>query len=118
MVLGDAVRLEQVVQNLLGNAVKYSPAGGMISVRVVRQEGEAAVEVADQGIGIPAEAQARLFEPFFRAGNASLASGGFGIGLYVVKQIVAGHGGQIAVASAEGQGSVFRVSLPVHAAAS
>jgi len=118
MVVGDAVRLEQVVQNLLGNAVKYSPAGSIVRVRVARQDGEAVVEVADQGIGIPAEAQARLFEPFFRAGNAGPRTSGFGIGLYVVKQIVAGHGGQIAVDSTEGQGSVFRVSLPAQAAAS
>ena len=112
LMLGDALRLEQVVQNLVGNAVKYSPAGSAVSVRVEQQEGEVVMEVADQGIGIPAEAQAGLFTPFYRAGNGRAIASGFGIGLYVVKEIVTNHGGRITLDSTEGQGSVFRVSLP------
>ncbi len=117
MVLGDALRLEQVLQNLLGNAVKYSPAGGPVLVRVEQMASEALLEVEDRGIGIPADAQARLFEPFSRAGNGPVHASGFGIGLYVVEQIVERHGGKITVESTEGQGSIFRVSLPVHVAA-
>ncbi|HSH82637.1 MAG TPA: HAMP domain-containing sensor histidine kinase [Herpetosiphonaceae bacterium] len=117
MVLGDALRLEQVLQNLLGNAVKYSPAGGPVLVRVEQMASEAILEVEDRGIGIPAEARARLFEPFSRAGHGPAYASGFGIGLYVVEQIVKHHGGRITVESTEGQGSVFRVSLPVHLAA-
>lgn len=117
MVLGDTLRLEQVVQNLLSNAVKYSPAGGPVQVRIQQVASEAILEVEDQGIGIPAEAQGQLFAPFYRAGNGREHATGFGIGLYVVKQIVAAHDGRIAVESTEGQGSVFRVSLPIHVAA-
>ncbi len=72
------------------------------------------LEVADEGIGIPTEAQARLFEPFYRAGNVSPQSSGFGIGLFVVHEIVTRHGGRIEVESAEGAGSRFRVVLPRH----
>ncbi len=73
---------------------------------------EVVLEVRDQGIGIPVDAQARLFEPFYRAGNVSPQSSGFGIGLYVVQEIVAHHGGRIEVQSMEGAGSRFRVVLP------
>jgi two-component system CheB/CheR fusion protein len=113
-VLGDPARLEEVVHNLLSNAVKYSPAGGTVTVRVAVEANEVALEVADQGIGIPAEAQARLFEAFYRAGNVSPQSSGFGIGLYVVEEIVRRHGGRITVESREGAGSRFRVVLPRH----
>jgi signal transduction histidine kinase len=111
---GDALRLEQVAQNLLQNAIKYSPDGGSITV-VVTQEGTAArLTVSDQGIGIPAKAQAQLFERFYRASNAT-GSGvkGLGIGLAVVEDIVARHGGWVEVASVEGQGSTFSVYLPL-----
>lgn len=109
----DAGRLEQVMQNLLQNAVKYSPGGGMITVRITRRDAEVAITVVDQGIGIPAEAQARLFERFYRARNAaSLGISGLGIGLAVVTEIVARHGGRIEVSSVEGQGSTFTVLLP------
>ena len=114
--LGDALRLEQVVQNLLNNAVKYSPAGSPIEVVLARAQGEACLEITDHGIGIPADAQPRLFDLFFRANNADKYSAGFGIGLYVVGEIVQRHGGRLEVESAEGQGSTFRVILPLHAA--
>ena len=111
-VFGDPARLEGVVHNMLSNAVKYSPEGGRVEVRVAQELTEVVLEVRDQGIGIPADAQAQLFEPFYRAGNVSPQSSGFGIGLYVVQEIVARHGGRIEVQSMEGAGSRFRVVLP------
>lgn len=117
-VLGDLPRLEEVFQNLLSNAVKYSPAGQPVEVRVTRQANEATVEITDQGIGIPAEALAHLFMPFYRAHNVGSETSGFGIGLYVVREIVQRHGGRIEVESEEGKGSAFRVVLPVLARAS
>lgn len=114
LVLGDDLRLEQVVQNLLNNAVKYSPAGGSVVVTLGQTGSDAILEVTDRGIGIPTEAQPRLFDSFFRAGNAGQQHG-FGIGLYVVKEIVTQHGGRIDVESAEGQGSTFRVVVPLYA---
>jgi signal transduction histidine kinase len=114
MILGDELRLEQVVQNLIQNAIKYSPNGGTVDVRVERQHACACVAVSDQGIGIPAGALALLFRRFFRAPNAdSQHISGMGIGLYVVKEIVELHGGAIDVASQEGNGSTFTVSLPL-----
>lgn len=116
VVNGDAARLEQVVLNLLSNAVKYSAAGSPVAVRVERAGTEAAIEVTDQGIGIPQAARAHLFDSFYRAPNVGLVSG-FGIGLHVVGEIVAGHDGRIAVESTEGQGSTFRIVLPLYAPA-
>ncbi|HEY3232983.1 MAG TPA: GAF domain-containing sensor histidine kinase, partial [Roseiflexaceae bacterium] len=111
---GDALRLEQVLQNLIGNAIKYSPAGGLVSVRVERRSEWAYVDVTDQGIGIPQEAVAKLFERFYRASNVDgRGIGGMGIGLYVVKEIVTLHGGKIAVTSQEGEGSTFTICLPL-----
>jgi PAS domain S-box-containing protein len=115
IIAGDAGRLEQVVQNLLQNAVKYSPAGGVITVRVYRQHDRAYLAVSDQGIGIPEAAKANLFQQFYRAINVDAQEiQGMGIGLYVVKEIVALHGGEIKVESREGEGSTFTVSLPLY----
>lgn len=111
---GDELRLEQVVQNLIQNAIKYSPEGGQVTVRVEPRDGWAVLSVADAGIGIPADALPHLFERFYRAGNAGgQGIGGMGLGLYVVKEIVTLHGGAIEVASVEGQGSAFTVTLPL-----
>ena len=71
------------------------------------------LEVADEGIGIPAEAQARLFEPFYRAGNVGPTASGFGLGLYIVHEIVQRHGGRVEVDSSEGHGTTVRVVLPL-----
>lgn len=113
LVLGDDVRLEQVMQNLLNNAVKYSPRGGPVTVALARAGADALLEVTDQGIGIPVDAQGHLFDSFFRATNAGQHSSGFGIGLYVVKEIVTQHGGRVEVESREAEGSTFRVVLPL-----
>ena len=115
LVDGDAARLEQVIRNLLSNAVKYSPDGGPIGISVARQGTDAVLSVTDTGIGIPAEAHAQLFQSFYRARNVGTI-GGFGIGLHVVQAIVERHGGQITVASVEGQGSTVRTTLPLTAA--
>lgn len=113
-VLGDALRLEQVLQNLLNNAVKYSPEGGTVLVRLSRHGAEARVAVVDQGIGIPAAALPHVFQRFYRASNANPRQvNGMGIGLYVVHEIVTLHGGRVAVESVEGQGSTFTVGLPL-----
>jgi signal transduction histidine kinase len=110
--------MEQVVQNLLQNAVKYSLKGGNIVVRLEKQEELAILSVTDPGIGIPAGAQVQLFSRFFRADNAEkIRVAGMGIGLYVVKEIVTLHGGTVAVQSEEGKGSTFTVKLPLAAAA-
>jgi signal transduction histidine kinase len=110
---GDPLRLAQVLYNLVTNAVKYSPAGGPVTVRVARHNQQACLAVLDQGIGIPQEAQGRLFEQFYRADNAQIYAPGLGIGLAVTQEIVARHGGTITVASKEGAGSTFTVCLPL-----
>lgn len=114
IVYGDAVRLEQVLQNLLSNAVKYSPHGGPIDMQIARRDNLAMVVVSDQGIGIPQAAMPYLFQRFFRASNAEDQQvDGIGLGLAVVKEIVTLHGGTVAVASEEGRGSTFTISLPL-----
>lgn len=116
IVQGDELRLEQVVRNLLGNAVKYSPDGGAIAVDVVADDRRVTFRVRDPGIGIPAEALPRIFQRFARIrSEESEYIGGLGVGLYVVKEIVGLHGGTIDVASVQGQGSTFTVSLPASA---
>ncbi|NTU80765.1 MAG: PAS domain-containing protein [Chloroflexales bacterium] len=113
LVMGDPARLDQVLLNLLSNAVKYSPPGGAVQVRVAQTATEAVLEVVDQGIGIPAYVHGQLFMPFFRAPNVGAQTSGFGLGLYIVREIVQRHGGRVEVASVEGTGSVFRVVLPL-----
>jgi signal transduction histidine kinase/ActR/RegA family two-component response regulator len=113
-VAGDRARLEQVLVNLIGNAIKYSPQGGQIAVRVERVGGKARISVSDQGIGIPVEEQERLFQRFFRAANAGTRNfGGLGIGLFVSHEIVQQHGGQFEVKSDAGQGATFTFTLPL-----
>jgi PAS domain S-box-containing protein len=114
VVRGDELRLEQVFQNLIGNAVKYTPASGTIVIRLERSAAAVQVAVEDQGIGIPPEAMPHLFEQFYRAPNAKAgAATGLGIGLYVVREIVGLHGGVVEVSSEEGRGSTFTVTLPL-----
>lgn len=115
----DHARLDQVLTNLLSNALKYSPAGGEVCVEVRSTVDERAVLiVSDQGIGISSAEQAQLFQPFVRGALSQGQIGGTGLGLYIVRQIVEGHGGTIAVASMPGQGTSFIITLPLahHAA--
>jgi two-component system, OmpR family, sensor histidine kinase VicK len=117
-VLGDPYRLEQVVANLLDNALKYSPGGGTIHVALETRGELALLSVKDSGIGIPADQQQHLFERYFRARNVSTRSyGGLGLGLYICRDIIERHGGRIWVESEVGRGSTFYVALPTLEAA-
>ena len=110
---GDQRRLAQLLHNLIGNAIKFTPGGGRVVVRVSAADGAARLEVADSGPGIPAEEHAHLFERFYRAASASGAGiPGTGLGLAIGKAIVDAHGGTIAVRSAPGTGTTFIVDLP------
>lgn len=117
-VLGDEGRLEQAFEQLLHNAVKYSPHGGHIVLRASLYNQWAHIVVADKGIGIPSDAMPNLFHRFYRAKNADeLAISGIGLGLYLVNEIVTLHGGVIEVQSEVGHGSSFTVRLPLLRAA-
>ena len=107
----DRDRLGQVLDNLLGNAVKYSRPGGEIVVRVDMAGDEARVSVADQGVGISADMVPRLFERYYR-GDQGGNSPGLGLGLYIARMLVEAHGGRISAASTPGEGSTFTVVLP------
>jgi two-component system sensor histidine kinase BaeS len=112
-VAGDRDRLNQVVANLLANALRYTDAGGTVSV-VVRPDGrDAVLEVSDTGIGIPADDVPKVFTRFWRGEHSrSRATGGAGIGLSIVQELVKAHGGQVEVESAVGKGSTFRTRIP------
>jgi PAS domain S-box-containing protein len=111
----DRSRLGRVFANLLTNAVKYSPSGGEVVVRVERQGGEAQVSVRDRGVGIAPESLARLFDRFYRVpGDPSNTASGLGLGLYIARQLVEAHGGRIwAESDGEGQGSTFLITVPL-----
>jgi PAS domain S-box-containing protein len=114
IVAGDTPRLEQVVQNLLQNAITYSPAGGPVTVLLEQVDDQVRLMVSDQGIGIPEAAREQIFERFYRADNVDPEHiNGMGIGLYIVKDVVAQHGGWIEVASKVGVGSTFTIWLPL-----
>ncbi|NUP07425.1 MAG: AAA family ATPase [Polyangiaceae bacterium] len=110
----DRHLMEVVVGSLLDNAIRYSPEGGEVVVSVERTEREAIVSIRDVGIGIAAEKQAHIFEPFYRAhADTRDDFGGMGVGLYIAKAIIARHGGTIGFESASGSGSTFRFTLPL-----
>jgi len=110
---GDPKRLEQIVVNLLSNAVRYTDAGGRVDLVVRRSGGDAVLGVADTGIGIRAEDLPHVFTRFWRGEKSrSRAKGGAGIGLSIVQELVRAHGGRITVESEVGAGSVFRVVIP------
>lgn len=112
--LGDEDMLERVVVNLVSNAVKFTPPGGRVAVSLARADGEALIEVSDTGIGIPVEEQELLFTRFFRSSNAQeRAIPGSGLGLSIARAIVEMHGGVVDVESEPGDGTTFRVRLPV-----
>jgi PAS domain S-box-containing protein len=115
-VIGDRDRLEQVLGNLLENAVKYSPDGSDVTVTVEDRDGTFVTAVCDRGIGIPADELGQVFERFHRGRQVSSTNyGGLGLGLYITKQIIERHGGSIWVESREGQGTTFFFSLPATA---
>jgi len=113
----DPVRLEQVVSNLVSNAIKYSPAGGTVRIELAVEGSEVCLAVTDAGIGIAPEDQARLFEPFQRVGDTKRAIAGVGLGLFIVRRIVEAHGGRIELTSTPGKGSTFVVHVPREAMA-
>ncbi|MGE0544828.1 MAG: ATP-binding protein [Dehalococcoidia bacterium] len=108
----DPVRLEQILVNLVDNAIKYSPAGGPVTVRITGGD-SITVRVSDQGVGIAPEDAERLFERFFRVDNGlARSTKGVGLGLYICKSLIEGHGGRIWVESTPGRGSTFAFTLP------
>jgi two-component system phosphate regulon sensor histidine kinase PhoR len=111
---GDARSFQEILQNLLDNAIRYTPAGGHIRVKAAVEGSDIVISVADTGIGIPKADQDRIFERFYRADAArSRESGGTGLGLSIVKHLVEAHGGRIRVESEVAQGSTFYVYLPL-----
>lgn len=113
-IIVDAERLRQVVRNLVSNAVKYSPTGGTVSVRCRQRGSQLAIEVIDQGLGIPQDQIGNLFKKFERVRTAEhMAVPGTGLGLYICRLIVEGHGGQMWVESKLGEGSTFGMVLPL-----
>jgi PAS domain S-box-containing protein len=113
-VAGDPVRIGQVIDNLISNALKFTPAGGRVEVRACLVDGCARIEVADTGHGISAAEQERLFERFYRTSKAQTdAVPGVGLGLSIAKAIINAHGGDIDCTSTEGDGSTFSIELPL-----
>ncbi|HET7902410.1 MAG TPA: ATP-binding protein [Candidatus Nanopelagicales bacterium] len=111
---GDESQLVTALRNLLMNAVVYSPAGTRVAVAARTSEGVVEISVTDQGIGIPLDEQARIFERFYRVDPArSRVTGGTGLGLAIVKHVCANHGGECTVWSVEGEGSTFTLRLPL-----
>ena len=115
--VGDRARLGQVLDNLVSNALKFTPEGGRATVSLEATDDSVLLEVADTGIGIAAGEQSRLFERFFRSSTATEnAIPGTGLGLTITKAIVERHGGKIAIESVERKGTTVRVDLPLEAA--
>lgn len=115
-IMGDGGQLGTMIRNLLENAVRYTPPEGMVTIEVSKRGDHALIEVRDTGIGIPLEAQSRVFERFYRVDRGrSRDSGGTGLGLAIAKHVIELHGGQIQVESELGQGSTFSARIPVAA---
>ena len=116
-VAGDEDKLRQVLINLVDNAVKYSPDGGAVEVRVERNEATLRISVRDEGLGIPNGEEQRIFGKFYRVDpQLSGAVGGTGLGLYICRELVRRMDGRLTVSSKDGQGSTFVVELPLAAA--
>jgi signal transduction histidine kinase len=112
MVSTDTVLFPIVMQNLITNAMKYSPDGGEIAMELEQQNDKILVRVSDHGLGISAEEQARVFQKFFRAKNSRhMLTSGTGLGLYLSKRIMESLGGTLAFQSVEGQGTTFTATL-------
>lgn len=114
IVLGNTNLLRQAVVNLLSNACKYTPPGGQVELRLFTQSNWAVIEVIDNGIGIPEADLPYIFERFYRMDKKrSRKTGGYGLGLSIVQQIVSAHGGHISVKSVVEKGSTFQIILPL-----
>jgi signal transduction histidine kinase len=112
--LYDDLRIQQLFENLVENAIKYSPAGGPVTVEMMALDGQAKIKVCDEGIGIPATELEHIFDRFYRAGNADdRRYAGMGLGLFICRSIVEQHNGQISVTSQLGKGTIVHVSLPL-----
>jgi two-component system NtrC family sensor kinase len=111
---GNPIRLRQMLDNLIGNAIKYTPEGGEISVKVELRDDQVILRVADSGVGIPPADQPHIFHKFYRASNVPKGVGGSGLGLAIVKSIVDNHNGRIWVESVVGEGSTFIIVLPTY----
>jgi two-component system phosphate regulon sensor histidine kinase PhoR len=113
--VGDPLRLKQAIINLIDNAVKYNKPGGMVKVSAWAQDNQLILQIQDSGIGISQADQQRIFDRFYRVDKSrSRAQGGSGLGLAIVKKIIEDHGGRITVDSTLGEGSTFRITLPLH----
>ncbi|NWG17161.1 MAG: GAF domain-containing sensor histidine kinase [Chloroflexi bacterium] len=113
-ILGNAAQLYEAVANLVSNALKYTPTGGQVDITLSLEDGRVVVEVRDTGFGIPEDAQASLFQPFFRATSRETETiEGTGLGLHMVKRIVNRHGGVMRFSSVYGKGSLFGFELPL-----
>src|SRR5205814_320696 len=111
----DRERIIQVLSNLVGNAIKFTPAGGSVRILAERWGGRVRISVGDDGPGIASELLPHIFDRYWHAGNSESRSGS-GLGLYIAKGIVENHGGQIWVDSALGRGSTFHFTLSIAAA--
>jgi signal transduction histidine kinase len=105
----DRSRITQVLDNLLGNALKFTPTGGTITIKAMPGRQQAQLDVADTGPGIPNEILGRIFEPYWQAQRTRT---GMGLGLFIAKMIIEGHGGSIRVESTVGRGTTFYITLP------
>ena len=113
-VRGDRVMLEELVQNLCDNAIKYNKDGGRVEMTLHAEGAQALLCVRDTGIGIPREHQSRVFERFYRVDKSrSKKTGGTGLGLSIVRHVAEAHGGSVRMLSAEGEGTTFEVRLPL-----
>jgi len=113
-VYGDSIALQKMVDNLIDNALKFTPRGGRVTVRLYHQNEHLSLQVTDSGVGIPEDRLERIFDRFYQVDSSTTRHyGGVGLGLALVKQIVEAHHGQITVASTVGQGTTFTVQLPV-----
>ncbi len=111
----DAGRIIQVLNNLINNAIKYSPDGGDIEIRVTQENDQLEISVADQGLGMTEEQLDRVFDKFYRVDTSNTAIAGLGLGMSIAKNIIEAHGGQIGIESTPSQGTTVRFNLPIQA---
>ena len=113
VIRADNIRLGQALDNLISNAVKFTPEGGTVNLSIESRDTDCELHVTDTGYGIPASEQPRLFERFFRSATATANNvPGTGLGLTITKTIIEGHGGSIGFESTEGKGTTFTIALP------